>query len=358
VWALVACHILRQCAFHAIEAVVRSAAKRALGIGRGFGDDALAYFTERLDPQVTRRALCGVARRAKRNKAFENARFIGLAVDGSGACRTAKQPCSQCHPSRNDKGEVVGHLHHFCLAAVVGADLILPVDMEPYGPGDSEYEGSQRMLRRCVRGLGPRFLDYVVADGEYATAPFLHTVGDLSLRVVARLKGNLPELFQAARTRFGEMRPTATFHVGRDYIEAWDESDFDPWDALRWPTVRVLRYRQHKPDGTVNDAYWLTDWPTRKVGTRALYGMCKSRWGIENGGFNDGKNRYGMEHLRHHHENSMLVCWLLIALALTIERLFRTRFLHRGAHPVLPPIALWRRLFLTLGNPAAAHDTS
>ncbi len=47
-----------------------------------------------------------------------------------------------------------------------------------------------------------RFADYVVVDGENATAPFLHTAGDCHLRVVVRLKENLPELWQAARRRF------------------------------------------------------------------------------------------------------------------------------------------------------------
>jgi hypothetical protein len=32
-----------------------------------------------------------------------------------------------------------------------------------------------------------------------------------------------------------------------------------PWESLRWPTVRVLYYRQHKPDGTVIEACWLTN---------------------------------------------------------------------------------------------------
>jgi hypothetical protein len=38
-----------------------------------------------------------------------------------------------------------------------------------------------------------------------------------------------------------------------------DTGDFDPWESLRWPTVRVLYYRQHKPDGTVIEACWLTN---------------------------------------------------------------------------------------------------
>ena len=75
---------------------------------------------------------------------------------------------------------------------MVGAYLTLPVDVEPYGPGDSEYAAAQRLLRRVIRHWGPRFADYVVGDGEYATAPFLHTTAQVGLPVVARLKENLP----------------------------------------------------------------------------------------------------------------------------------------------------------------------
>lgn len=357
-WAQLIGQVLREWSFHGIEALVRSAARRALGVARGFGDDALGYFTERLDPAPTRRALGQVVRRAKRNKAFKSSRFIGLALDGTGAGWSQQARCPLCHPVRDAERRVIGHLHHVSLLSVVGTGLTLPLDVEPYGPGDSEYVASQRLLTRVVAQLGRRFADYVVVDGEYATAPFLHAAGDLGLPVVARLKGNLPELYQAAQARFTPIPPTATVQVGPDRVELWDADDFDPWETLRWQTVRVLRYRQHKPDGTVVEAYWLTDLPTGTVGPLALYGIAKSRWEIENQGFNDAKSRYGMEHIRHHHANSVLVSWLLLALALTIERLYRLRYLHRGRHAVYTSIALVRLLWLSLGSPKAAHDTS
>jgi hypothetical protein len=50
--------------------------------------------------------------------------------------------------------------------------------------------------------LGSRFADYVVVDAKFATAPFLHEAGKQGLRVIARLKDNLPELHQAAQQRF------------------------------------------------------------------------------------------------------------------------------------------------------------
>jgi hypothetical protein len=177
-----------------------------------------------------------------------------------------------------------------------------------------------------------------------ATAPFLHTVGDLGLCAISRLKGNLPELYQTAQRRLPSAIPTGVFPCGKDRVEVWDAQDFDPWTSLRWETVRVIFYRQNKSDGTVVEAYWLTDFSIQEVDSQALFGMAKSRWTIENQGFNEAKNLHGLEHLCHHHPNSMLVVWLLTALAMTVDRLYRHRYLHRRTHRILTPIDLVRIL--------------
>jgi hypothetical protein len=356
-WALTLGQVLRECSFHAVEALVRSPARRALRVGRGFGDDTLAYFTERLDPGPTRRALAATVRRAKRNKAFGSGPGIGLAIDGTGAGFGRAASCKLCVPVRDPTEQIRGYLHRFAMISVVGTGLALPFDVEPYGPGDSEYLAGQRLLERAIGQVGPRFADYVVVDSGFATAPFLHTAGTLGVPVVARLKDNLPTLLAAAEARFTGQPPTLTFAEGADRVELWDGSDFDPWTTLQWPTVRVLRYWQHKPDGTIVEAYWFTDLALQRVGSRRLYRFAKSRWEIENQGFNEGKSRHGMEHISHHHANSLLVGWLLTLLALTLERLYRVRYLHRGRHPVLTAIELVRALRLSLAPPRPI-DTS
>jgi hypothetical protein len=174
--------------------------------------------------------------------------------------------------------------------------------------------------------------------------------------VVARLKDNVPTLHAAAQARYAARMPTATFVDGRDQVEVWDANDFDPWTGLRWPTVRVLKYRQTKPDGTMIEALWLTDWAPTVVSSQGLYRMAKSRWEIENHVFNVAKTHHGLEHICHHQGNSLVVSWLITLLAISIENLYRLRFLHRGGRPVRPAVDLCRQLWMQLSSRPARTD--
>jgi hypothetical protein len=349
-WAILIGHILRVSSFARLEWLAHSTARVGMGLPQDFSDDTLAYFTERLDASTTRAALAAALHQAKRNKAFENSRFIGLAVDGTGAGHTCKSPCPWCHPIKDSQGEVTGYVHHFVMISVVGAaGLSLPFDVEPYGPEDSEYTAGQRLLKRAASLLGARFADYVVADAKFATAPFLHAADEVNLPAVTRLKDNLPELCAAAQARFAGQAPHAVFAVEGDLVEVWDAEDFAPWETLQWQSVRVLRYRQHKPNGAIVEAYWHTNFSIRQVGSLSLFRIAKSRWEIENQGFNEAKNLHGMEHIAHHEPNSLLLGWLLLLLAMLIERLYRVRYLHRGDRAPRSAIDLCFALWINLG---------
>ena len=76
------------------------------------------------------------------------------------------------------------------MISVVGTGLSRPCDGGPYGPGDSEYAAGQRLLRRVIGSVVKRLAQYVVADSEFATAPFLHTAGDLGLPGIAIFEGS------------------------------------------------------------------------------------------------------------------------------------------------------------------------
>lgn len=271
-------------------------------------------------------------------------------IDGTDAGKRTERGCAWCRPLRDTSGTIYAYAHKFVALSVVGHNLHLLIDLEPYGPGDSEYAAAQRLLRRAMPLLGPRFADYLVVDGEFATAPFLHTADAMEIPVIARLKDNLPDLMHQVDRRFDACTPHRTFRMDKDVYEVWDAENFQPWDTLNWPSVRVLCYRQQKPNGAVIEARWLTNIPRTTMRSRPLTIAAKSRWTIENQGFNVAKNQYHLEHIRHHETNSVVVQWLLIFLAMNIECLFRVRHLHRGTHPVMSGIDLWAKLFCSLGS--------
>ena len=342
-WSLVCGQVLREGSHRGVESLV-VINRRMLGASRTFSDDALAYFVDRLSIERIRKTLYRVAREAKRRKAFADQRLIGLALDGTCAGHFAERHCDLCVPVLNAKGEVIGYKHQFAAISVVGGDLSLPLDVEPYGEGDSELAAGRRLLKRAVTMLGKRFADYVVADGLYAAAPFLHEARSLGLRAVIRLKENVPSLLGAAESRFAAAPPTIVFEHRGHLIELSDAADLDPWETLNWQTVRVIHYRQYKPDGAVVEAYWLTDFTPAEASGEEIFGSAKSRWQIENYTFNDGKNRYGLEHVRRHDSNAVIVGWLISFFSMVVERLYRIRYLHRGSKPIRSAIELLRIL--------------
>jgi hypothetical protein len=131
IWAWRLGQRLRQFSFLAMEAWAGSPVRSAAGVHRGFGDDTLAYFTERLDPARTRGALAATLRKAKRNKAFDGRRFIGLVLEGTGAGRRRTGGCKFCRPIHKKNQEVVGYPHKLGRISVAGTGLSLPVDVEP-----------------------------------------------------------------------------------------------------------------------------------------------------------------------------------------------------------------------------------
>jgi len=353
VWAQLSCQILQKTSFHDVERLVRSGVARELTLNQSFSEDTLAYFNARMDPQPTRAALAATVRRAKRNKAFRGQARIGLAIDGTGAghCHAKSKVCEFCRPYSDDKGNVLGHKHELVMATVVGVGLTLPIDVEPYGQGDCELTAGRRLMPRVVAALGSRFADYVVADAKFACAQFLNEVAELGLHAVVRLKDNLPNLFDRATVRFNSRASDCTIEHNGEPVEIWDDETFEPWEGLQWRSVRVLRYRYRSPKGEVVDAYWLTNYCQNSISSRSLFRLAKSRWEIENQGFNEAKTRHGLEHICHHDANALLVGWLLLLLGLVIERLYRHCFLHRGKHPRISAADLLVLLVHALARP-------
>ena len=313
-----------------------SCARRA----QHFGNDTLAYFTERLAASPTGTALARLTHGAKRRKAFGD---VWLTV---GRRPTVRFPW--CHlaigPRQEAKGPLIpeepvtGQQHKRSLLAAVDGELVLPADVEPDGPRHSEQGASPRLLNRSVAALGRRFPQYVGADSG-SNAPTLHAVGDWGLHAVVRLEANLLTLYASAgacaRSEGTALALTVEERGAR--VELCDADDFEPREDLRWPPVRVLRPRQHRHDGSAIGACWLTDFSPRRVRPLTHYRLDKGQWTNENQGFNHAKARGSLDNVPHHEANRSLISWLPVLLTLTPERLCRLRWLHADPARPSPP---------------------
>jgi hypothetical protein len=67
-WSLLLGGILRMVSANRLEWLANFADRNDLGLTRQFGDDALSYFTERVDPEVIRRRAAQTLKLAKANK--------------------------------------------------------------------------------------------------------------------------------------------------------------------------------------------------------------------------------------------------------------------------------------------------
>ena len=87
-WSVGMGRILRVTSFLRLEWLVHSSARPGLGVKAPFGDDALAYCTERMDPEATRLALAAALRLLERAVAHLGPRFADYLV-GDSAYATA-----------------------------------------------------------------------------------------------------------------------------------------------------------------------------------------------------------------------------------------------------------------------------
>jgi len=237
-----------------------------------------------------------------------------------------------CHPVRDATGQVIGYLHHFAMISVVARALAPPFDVEPYGPGDSEYGAGQRYWQRAVAQVGRRFADYVVADGEFATAPFLHAAAPWVARGGAAER-EPADVARCAEARFTTQPPTLTLRNSGERIELWDADDSTRGkrcggrrcgcsaivSTTRWPWSS-----RPTVDGTSR----------RAVGSRLLYrlpraaGRSKTR---------ASRRKTGTVWSTPHHTQQLAGVWLLTIFALRSSGSTGCATVHLGRHRPATP---------------------
>jgi len=273
--------------------------------------------------------------RLKRNKALEPPAhgLMAAAIDGHEFHATYRRCCPDClkrtiHTAGGDRTQ---YYHRYVALQLIGRDFRVLLDAEPQRRGEDEVAAALRLLARVLE-MYPRAFDVVLADALYADPRMFNYLLERGKDIIAVLKDDRRDLMRDAESLF-EQAPPVQSRDARVSRESWDIEGFTSWPQVSQP-VRVvrsierqsIRRQLNKEIETVTSSWtWVTTLPKTRGVTQTVIALGRSRWDIENQGFNEMANRWHADHVYKHDPTAMLVFVLLAMICLTVFVSFYTR---------------------------------
>lgn len=299
---------------------------------------------ESIECDQLRQMLMGAVKSLHRRKAIHplpnGLPFRGASVDAHHLFSTEHRCCSACQVRRVWKGKeenkrlVTEYYHTVVVLQLIGVEPQGVIDIEPVAPGEGEVAAATRLVRRVLANY-PQLFDVMVADAQYACAPFFKELRRHGKHVIAVLKDERRELFADIAPMERRTRPEEWEEDNGKYgVQLWDFEDLGTWDAFGEP-VRVVhteeqtrrrtrRGRQWKEETEHHTWYWVTTIPQALANSWTIWRAGHRRWDVESG-LNEAVNLWGMDHRFKHEPNAVVAFLLTLFLALLLVRTFYAR---------------------------------
>ena len=273
--------------------------------------DTLDYFVEHLRPHGLPGLCTKIARRLIRMKALDAARLAGkyvVPIDGTGTLCFHRRHCDHCLVQRHKKTTV--YLHNVLEAKLLGpAGLVVSVASEFIENADAAAtsgKGAERVKQDCelkaLDRLAPQLKAALPHTGLVVSGDSLFACGRVLQLckanrwsyVLTFKEGHMPAVWAdfrgllklSPRDRLERTLPDGTRQV---YRWARQLSYVDD-QGRRWQ-FNALQCEETSPRGETTLFAWITDLPlTRATVAEVAEKGGRSRWRIENEGFNRQKN--------------------------------------------------------------------
>jgi hypothetical protein len=339
--------------------------------------DTLNYGYQRLQPaelqEVVCRMLAGLIRKKVlyRWRLFDN--FM-VAVDGTGVLTFGERHCPGCLTQKMNTGETL-YYHPILEAKLITANgfafSIMTEFIENRNPQADKQDCELRAFYRLAARLKQRFPRLPIClllDGLYAGGPTFQLCQDYNWRYLIVLQDkDLPQVHRSYHTvlpHVPENHKRVLLGAKRDTVQdyRWVRNIAYTDSQERNHHLNMIVCQETKPnrrrEASTSTSKWLTNFiPTHNnVDTLANQGG-RSRWKIENEGFNVQKNGgYNLEHPYSQDDAARKVFYFLLQIAHLIFQLIEKGSLLRrtfpsglGAHKNIAARLLeaWRNLRLS-----------
>lgn len=273
----------------------------------------------------------------QRGKHLEEYRFLGkyylVSVDGTQYFESEKIGCMKCLRKKS-KDDEIRYSHQ-----ILQATLVAPGKRQviPFGPGfisNSGREGTQDCELKAGKRLIPKLRAahrqlpmMIVGDSLYSKQPFIRLVKKHKMSFILGAKPKdhktLMEDIEGLRRGGCLQRVEYTDKKKKRYVYEWvNEIPLNGY--LGGDVVNFIEFHIFDAGGkrTYHNS-WVTDIEVSEENVRELVKGGRSRWKIENEGFNTLKNHgYHLEHnFGHGHKNLSEAFFVLNLLAFFVHQI-------------------------------------
>ena len=292
--------------------------------------DTINNFLSTLDVSELENIRTYMIKELLRKRCFENYRiegkYWGVIFDGTGLFSFDEKHCEHClkrNYTNKETGEVkTVYMHHVLEAKLVISDMVFSIgtefienENEEVTKQDCEIKAFYRLAKKLKKTY-PRLPICVLGDSLYACEPVFKCCNENHWKYLLRFKEG----------RIGSI--AAEFNTIKAIEQGKEQEVFWVNDiAYNDRTVNLIEAKIEPEDGHIKQYLFLTDIKITKRNAPRLIAAGRSRWKIENQGFNNQKNiRYHIEHANSHNYTAMKNHYLLTQITDILVQLYENGF--------------------------------
>lgn len=300
-------------------------------------------YLERIKTSDLEKVRKSMLMRLFRGHQFDRYKFQGcwkIIIDGTGIAYFKERHCEHdLVEKRKDPGtgkETLLYYHKVLEAKIVFAPgLVISIGTEfienenaEVTKQDCEMKAAKRLLARIKQDY-PRLPVCILADGLYATMPFMQLCTRLGWHYILNLKDGLQktlaEDFRILVETEGYQKKVNGL-CGTEYGKGAFRNGMEKISGKN-QKCNVFEYRHNvkRRDGEITELrfVWVTDLCLTTKNLEGFILAGRERWKIENEGFNNQKNGiYKIEHLCSRHQNGMKAHYLITQISDMIMQLY------------------------------------
>jgi len=262
-----------------------------------------------------------------KKRCFEQFRIEGkywaVSVDGTGLHTFQKKHCEHClkrEYTDKETGETkIIYMHHVLEAKLVVGDMVFSIasefienESEEVTKQDCEMKAFHRLAKK-IKETFKRLPICILGDSLYACEPVFACCDKHKWKFICRFKEGRIKSIASEFNTIKEMEP------GKRQDGIFWVNDI----SYNKRTVNLMEAKLEQEDGKNKQYVFITNLKVTKKNVERLVAAGRSRWKIENQGFNQQKNiRFNIEHANSHDYTAMKNHYLLVQIADIIMQLY------------------------------------